>query len=249
MAVYVYSEQQIERMVGKSRRLRIRFCVVAIVILVIAVLLALYRPTLPIFRRPMRAWVMALLTSLFLFPLVRNIWRWRRWPDLLRNSLRETRVEVASGTVGVSGPFGYKRQLSISEVVRAEEPYLGTGLYLRTSNRYRWILIPRKLDGYEAIKRELAMAGAAVVKTSIPTNWEEWLFVLLFIGTMSCTLFTHNIRVLSVNLLVALLLAFGGLFIINSNPDLERPRMRSAKLGMFIPVAFAGSALWFALRG
>ena len=43
--------------------------------------------------------------------------------------------------MGVCGPFGYKRQLSISEIVRAEEPNLGTGLYLRTSNRYCWILI------------------------------------------------------------------------------------------------------------
>jgi hypothetical protein len=165
---------QIERMVGQSRRLRIRFCVAAVVILVMALLLALYRPTLPIFHEH-RAWGMALLTSLFLFPL-KTIWRWRKWPDLMRNSLRETRVEVASGTVGVSGPFGYKRQLNISEIVRAEEPSLGTGLYLRTSNRYRWILIPRKLDGYDAIKRELAVAGAAVVKRFIPTHGEEFVF-------------------------------------------------------------------------
>lgn len=32
---------------------------------------------------------------------------------------------------------------------------------------------------------------------------------------------------------------------INSNPDLERPRMRSARLGMFIPVVFARVLLWF----
>jgi len=117
MAVYVYSEQQIERMVGKSRRLRIRICVAAIVILVMAVLLALYRPTLPIFHEPFRAWGIALLTSLFLF-LVKTIWRWSEWPDVMRNSLRETRVEVASGSVGVSGPLGYKRQIGISDIVR-----------------------------------------------------------------------------------------------------------------------------------
>src|SRR4029077_10601535 len=137
---------------------------------------------LPILHEPFRAWVMALLTSLFLFPLVKTIWRWRKWPDLMRNSLREERGEAAPCTVGVSGPFGYKRQLSITEIVRAEEPYLGTGLYLRTSNRYRWILIPHKLGGYDAIKRELAVAGAAVVKRIIPTNGEEFVFVLLFVG-------------------------------------------------------------------
>src|SRR4029077_603879 len=162
---------------------------------------------LPILHEPFRAWVMALLTSLFLFPLVKTIWRWRKWPDLMRNSLREARVEVAPGTVGVSGPFGYKRQLSISEIARAEEPYLSTGLYLRTSNRYRWILIPRKLDGYEAIKRELAVAGAAVVKRLIPTNWEEFVFVLLFIGTILCATTVHDARILLANLGIAIVVS------------------------------------------
>jgi hypothetical protein len=79
----------------------------------------------------------------------------------------------------VSGPLGYKRQLRINEIVRAEEPYLGTGLYLRTSNRYRWVLIPRKLNGYDASKRDLGVADAAVVKRFIPTNLEEFVFVAL----------------------------------------------------------------------
>lgn len=244
MAVYVYSEPQIEKMVGNSRRLLIRFCVAAIVMLVMAVLLAFSRPTLPIFHEPVRAWVMALLTSLFLFPLVKTIWRWREWPDQMRNSLRETRVEVASGTVGVSGPFGYKRQLSISEIVRAEEPYLGTGLYLRTSNRYRWILIPRKLDGYDAIKRELAVAGAAVVKRFIPTNGEEFVFVLLFVGTILCATMVHDTRILLANLVIAVVVSVSGFLIVNANPD--NHQIRRARIGVFIPVVFA--ALGFLLR-
>jgi hypothetical protein len=244
MAVYTYSEQQIERMVGKSRRLRIRFCVAAIVTLLMAVLLGFDRPTLPIFHEPVRAWVIALLTSLFLFPLVKTIWRWRRWPDLMRSSLRETRVEVASGTVGVSGPFGYKRQLSISEIVRAEEPYLGTGLYLRTSNRYRWTLIPRKLDGYEAIKRELAAAGDGVVKRFIPTNWEEFVLVLLFIGTILCATMAHDTRILFANLVIAVIVSVSGFLIIGANPD--NHQIRRARVGVFIPVVFA--ALGFLLR-
>jgi hypothetical protein len=243
MAVYIYSKQQVERMVGKSRRLRIRFCVAAIVIMVMAVLLAFYRPTLPIFHEPFRAWVIALLTSLLL-PLVKTIWRWKKWPDLMRSSLRETRVEVASGTVEVSGPFGYKRQLSISEIVRAEEPYLGTGLYLRTSNRYRWILIPRSLDGYDPIKRELAVAGAAVVKRLIPTNGEEFAFVLLFIGTILCAATVHDTRILLANLLIAVVLSVSGFLIVNATPD--NPQIRRARIGVFIPVVFA--ALGFLLR-
>ena len=249
MAVYVYSEQQIETMVSNARRFRIRFCVVAFVVLAITGLLAFYRPDFPILHEPVRGWLIALLVALALHPLAKSVWRWRSWPGLMRNSLRENRVEITSSTVGVCGPFGYKRQLSSRDVVRAEEPYLGRGLYLRTSNRYRWILIPRKLDGYEAIKRELAVAGAVVVQRSIPPNWEEFLFVLLFIGTILCSFLTHNIWVLSVNLLVSLLLSFGGLFVINANPDLERRRIRSARLGVFIPVAFAAVGLWLALRG
>jgi len=244
MAVYVYTEQQIEKMVVKWRRLRIRFCVSAIVILIVAVLLGFSRPTLAILHEPVRAWVMALLTSLFLFPLVKTIWRWREWPDQMRNSLRETRVEVASGTVGVFGPFGYKRQLSISEIVRAEEPYLGTGLYLRTSNRYRWILIPRKLDGYDAIKRELAVAGAAVVKRFTPTNGEEFVFVLLFVGTILCATMVHDTRILLANLVIAVVVSLSGFLIVNANPD--NHQIRRARIGVFIPVVFA--ALGFLLR-
>jgi len=243
MTVYVYSEQQIERMVGQSRQLGIRVCVAAVVILVMALLLALYRPTLPIFHEPYRAWGIALLTSLFLFPL-KTIWRWRKWPDRMRNSLRETRVEVASGTVGVSGPFGYKTQLNISEIVRAEEPSWGTGLYLRTSNRYRWILIPRKLDGYDAIKRELAVAGAAVVKRFIPTNGEEFVFVLLFVGTILCAATVHDTRILLANLVIAVVLSVSGFLIVNANPD--NHQIRRARIGVFIPVVFA--ALGFLLR-
>lgn len=74
-AVYVYSEEQIERMVGKSRRLRIRFCVAAILILVVVVTLAFYRPTL-LFNESFGVWGMALLTLLFFF-LVKTVRRWR----------------------------------------------------------------------------------------------------------------------------------------------------------------------------
>ena len=230
-------------MVAKSRRLRIRVCVAAILILVTAVLLAFYRPTLPIFREPFRAWGIALLTAL-LFPLVKTIWCWKKWPNLMRNSLRDTRVEISSGVVAVSGPLGYKRQLSTSEIVRAEEPYLGIGLYLRTSNRYRWLLIPRKLDGYEAIKRELSIAGGAVERRVIPTNAEECVFVLLFIATILCATMVRDTRILLANLIIAVGVSVAGFLIINANPD--NRQIRRARIGVFIPVVFA--ALGFLLR-
>jgi hypothetical protein len=248
MAVYVYSDRQIERMVSKSRRSHIWFCGVAFLILAISCGLVFYRPTFPIFREPMRAWLIAFLTSAFLFPLIGTIWRWRNWPERTRNSLREVRVEIAPGTVGVSYPLGYKRQLSTSEVVRTEEPSLGGGLYLRTSNRYRWILVPRQIEGYDTIKRELGGMGIPFVHTFIPTNWEEFVGVLLFIGTMICSFTAHSPRVLTANLLAAILIGFCGIWVINSNPD-NLPRMRWTRFGAFLPVVFAALGLWLALHG
>jgi len=108
---------------------------------------------------------------------------------LLLNALQSAPTTRLFDFIGSlrTGTIGQARntQLSINEVVRVEEPYLDTGLYLRTSNRYRWILIPRKLDGYEAIKRDLAVAGAGMMKKVIPSNWEEFLFVLLFMARYS----------------------------------------------------------------
>jgi hypothetical protein len=250
MAIYVYSEQQIERRVANSRRFRIWFCVAAILILVMMGALAFYRPDFPNIHQPMRGRLSAILLAIFLGPLLDNIWRWRSWPDRLRNSLRKFSVEIASGIVSFSGPSGEKRQLGTSEIIRLEEPSLGGGLYLRTSSRYRYFLVPRKLDGYDAIKRELAATGAPLVKTFVPPNREELLFVLLFLGTIICAFCTDNIRLLKVNLFVAMLVSLGGLLFINNNADaMGRPQLRLMRFGALIPVAVAAFGLWLALQG
>lgn len=248
MAVYFHSEQQIERMISESRRTRVWYCVIAFLVLAVAFVLAFYRPTLPIFREPMRAWVVAILTSLFLFPLIKTIWRWNNRLDRARNSLRDVKVEITPSTAGVSYPLGYTRQVSTREIVRAEEPSLGGGLYLRTSNRYRWIMVPRKIDGYDAIKRDIAGMGVPPVHKFVPTNWEEFLGVLLFVGTMICSFTAHSPKLLAANLLVSILVGFGGIWVINSNPD-NLPRMRWTRFGAFLPVAFAALGLWFGLHG
>jgi protein-S-isoprenylcysteine O-methyltransferase Ste14 len=111
-------------------------------------------------------------------------------------------------------------------------------------------VIPRKIDGYEAIKRELGAMGVSAVKTTIPPNWEEFVGMLLFFGTGICALTVHNIPLLIVNLLLSALLSFGWFFVINANPDvLKLPRMRWARFGAFLPVVFAAAGLWFALHG
>jgi len=250
MAVYTYSEQQIERMVTRAGRVRSRFSILAFIVLGVAGLLMVYRPAFPLFHEPLRGWFFAILTSVFLVPIFSIVRNWRSWPDKMRRSLRETRAEILPGGVGMSGPQGFKREFSTGEIVRTEEPSLGTGLYLRTSNRYRWILVPRRLAGYEAIKQELGAVGVSVVRTTIPPNWEEFAGMLLFAATAICSFAVHNIGALSVNLLVALLLSVGLFFVINANPDvLKLPRMRWARFGAFLPVVFAAAGLWFALHG
>jgi len=88
------------------------------------------------------------------------------------------------------------------------------------------------------------------MKTFIPPNWEEFLGVLLFIGTTILAFAVHNIQVLIVNLLIALLLSVGWFFVINANPDvLALPKMRWARFGAFLPVVFAAAGLWSALHG
>lgn len=87
-------------------------------------------------------------------------------------------------------------------------------------------------------------AGAAAVKRFIPTNWEEFVFVLLFIGTILCATMIHNTRILLANLVIAVVVSVSGFLIVSANPD--NHQIRRAKIGVFIPVVFA--ALGFLLR-
>lgn len=248
MAVYLYSDQQIEKMVRNAQQFRVWYCVTASLIIAATCLVAYQRPDLPAFHQPARGWLIAVLMTVIVGPLVRIVWNWRTWAEDLKASLRKAKADISRGTVSVSGPSGFERQLSPKEVLLAEEPSLGAGLYLRTSNRYRWILIPRKLDGYNSIKHELSETGIVVVKTSIPPNWEEFLGVLLFIGTTICAVSVENVRVLTVNFLISLLISFAGYYVIRSNPD-NPARMRWTRFAVFPPVVFAALGLWFAMRG
>ncbi len=247
MAVYAYSDEQIEKMIAGAKRLRVSFCLTASAIVVAVVLLWFFYPDLPGFQKP---WFFALFTTLFVVPLLQNIWRWNTWSDKARNSLRTQSVDISNGAVIVTYPSSHKRQLDQREILRAEEPSLGGGLYLRTANRYRWLLIPRKLDGYEAVKHELNQMGIAVVKTSILPNWEEFLGVLVVVATLVCTMVAHSVQVLTVNLVVAVLVSLAGLFVINAYSDaMPQPKMRMARFGAFLPVIFAAAGLLLVVYG
>lgn len=248
MSVHSYSEAGIERLISRARRVRRVFFLIASCLLAVVIVLALLRPDLPIFREPLRPWLLAVV-GLPIPALLHGIWKRKDWAEALRGRLDKTKLEIAADSITVSNSW-FSRRLCRSELLRAEEPSWGTGLYLRTANRYRWAVIPRTLDGYESAKLELAGMGLAVEKTLIPPNWEEFVWVLLFLGTLICTMYLHSVRLLELNFLFALLLSIAGFFLISANPDLKKiPRMRGARFGAFLPVVFAGLGLLLALFG
>ncbi|HET6841294.1 MAG TPA: hypothetical protein VFK06_06355 [Candidatus Angelobacter sp.] len=240
MAVYTYSEEQIERMVEKVKRLRVWLTVAVVLIPALVLPLAYFRPDWAIFHQLYRFWIVAFIL------LVNIIQYWRRGPELLRTSLRNMEVEVTPNAITASYPLGYKIQLSPQEVIRAQDPSFGTGLYLRTANRYQSILVQRKFDNYAAIHQQLNQMGIPVVKTLFPPNCEGYVFVLLFVGTMLCAITAHSIPVLTANLILSVLVAGSGLFLINANPGY--PQIRKARIGIFIPVVAAALELLLALK-
>jgi hypothetical protein len=248
VAIYSYSEPQIEKLVSDFKRSRLRFCGAAAFLVASGFFLALFYPQFPAFPKSLREWLSPLLLAIFAAPLLGNVWNWRSWPEKLRASLKKTSFELSPFTIRVSDSFRRTKQLGKSEILRAEELSWKQGLYLRTANRYRWFLVAASLDGYQALKRELSELGIVVVRTSFPPNWEEFLGVLLFIGTAVCAFSAHSVRVLTLNLFAALLISLGGFFIINSNPD-TLPRMRWARFAAFLPFVFAAWGLWFAVCG
>ena len=107
--------------------------------------------------------------------------------------------------------------------------------------------LPRKLDGYDVIKHELAVAGSAVVKRFIPTNGEELFFGLLFVGTMLCASIAHDTRMLFANLVLAVVVAVPEFLIVNANPD--NHQIRRARIGVFLSVVFAALGFLLAKYG
>lgn len=245
MGVYVYSERQIGNLVESSKHLRARFCAGAAVVLVAAAIVAGVRPAW-IFgaQNHARLWVMAALFVFFLGPLGENLVRWKSRAENLRRSLWNFRVEVSEIGIHVSGASGI-RELRREEILRVEE--VGWGLYLRTAERYRWILIPARLDGFASLKHELAQMEIPLAESKVAPNWEEFAGVLVFAATMICAIFAHSRTVLAVDLAISVMVAVAGFVVVSANPE-NLPKMRWARLGIFLPVLMTASMLWSAWR-
>jgi hypothetical protein len=244
MAVYAFSEETIARIARRSPRALMWLRAIAAAWLVVDVAVAVGQ----VFWHEIRIdlserWA----HSAFIIPFVLFFTSFslrRRFPGRMEEHMLTYSVDVSPYSVRVQSDFWPQRQFTRDEILRVEEPSLGGGLYLRSSNRYRWLMVPRSLDGYGQIKDDLRAMGIPFTKKVIPTNWEEFAFVLLFCGTLICDMVTQNRQVLTANLIVAIFVGIGGFLIMSANPD-SSPRMRWVRYAAFLPAAFA--VVWFFL--
>lgn len=242
MGVYIYSGEQIERLLARSKRVRVRFTLVAgalmaAILTIPASKLAPY----PRLRQSVHPLVIALIVA-----LVDLLKPWKRSPAKLENRLRNMMIEISSAGVRLNSSFG-NREFQRMEILRGEEPPWGGGLYLRTSNRYRWMVLPKTIDHYDLLKAELLSLGIGLERTGFPPNWEEFIFVLLFIGTIICSAVAHDVRVLTANLGISIFLALIGWLIVGANHDMETGLGWKVKFGLALPLAFSLLGLWMAV--
>jgi hypothetical protein len=243
MAMYVYSEPEINEIVQSSKRLRIRFCAGAGAFLAAASVVAMVKPSW-IFgpENHARLWVLALLGIFVAGPLAENLLRWKTRSAKLKESLRSMRIEVSNWGVRVLGD-GRMRALERAEIRLAEE--VPWGLYLRSANRYRWILIPAGLTDFRALKWEIAEMRIEMRPAAAAPNWEEFVGAVLFAATVVCAIFAHSAWLLAANLTVSVALAVAGFMVVSANPE-NLPKMKWARMAVFLPVAMTASMLWSA---
>lgn len=147
-------------------------------------------------------------------------------------------VTVIPQSITVAAPPHYSRTLERTDIVRAEEPAVGGGLYIRSTGRYRWLMIPRNLDDYVEIRELLPSLGIPVVRTKVPPNTEEFLGVLVFCASILCDLFAHSPAIKMGNLVVSAAIAVAGLIVVRQGWENDPQRLK-AQIGCFLPFGFA----------
>jgi len=164
--------------------------------------------------------------------------------EQLTNSYRSFHVTVIPDSITIAAPPRWSRTLERTDVVRAEEPVVGGGLYIRSNGRYRWMIIPRSLDDYAEIRDLLPSLGIPVVRTKVPPNTEEFLGVLVFCASILCDLFAHSPGIKMGNLVVSAAIAVGGLIVIRRGWEND-PRRLKAQIGCFLPLLGAAVAFFW----
>lgn len=189
-----------------------------------------------------------LLEAGFIGSIVVMIQVWSPWPGWLKEfsaAAGQSYSLMISNDAVVLEFQETMRQFATRDILRADEPTWGTGIYLRTANRYRWLLIRKTLDGYAEAKNEIEALGIPVVRTAIPPNWEEFCGVLAFCASLFCDILSSSRPLLSANLVIAVLLGIGGWYVVNANPDNQKTRTK-ARIGVWIPAICAAVALYLA---
>lgn len=231
MAVYALSPASIANNAAKLRKIRIWGSIILVPLMALFLYLRISHSST--FGRSTEVAFIVLFVTLM--TLVQP-YPWRLSSRKVAAKMGDFCIEITSDAVEIRSSQ-FIRRIARDEIVRIEEPSWGGGFYVRTPNRYRWILIPRTLERFEEIKSGLAASGIPIVRTMIPPNWEEFLFVLLFCGSVACDLFATSRLVLFVNLGVALLLGVLG-FLVTATTENSRLRFK-ARLGSLIPLVAA----------
>jgi len=226
-------------MVRRTKRVRIWLSVISAAWLVVDLLILFGGLNRFGIEFPLRgSWSIVAFTA----PMVLLSQSFSGWKSLSKSAadyMRAYSVDVSAYSVRIQYGLMRQRQFSREEILRAEEPSMGAGLYLRSPNRYRFLLIPRRIDGYGEIKAALQAQGIPFVRKVIPGNWEDFAFVFLFCGSLLCPLLSHTRSILELNLLVATLIGIAGFYVISASPD-NMPSMRWTRFAVFLPLVFAG---------
>jgi hypothetical protein len=189
-----------------------------------------------------------LLEICFVGPIVILVQTWSPFKGGFKNMLRgagqRLSVTITHDEV-VLESRGFAKRFSTREILRAEEPKWGFGLYLRTANRYRWLPIPKTIEGYSEAKNEIHSLGIPVVETIFLPNWEEFVGVGLFCASLLFDLICTSRSWLLANLVIAILLGIGGWYVVNSGSNDDKTK-RLARIGGLIPVISAAVAFYFA---
>lgn len=217
VATYRYSEDSIERITHRALRFRMRFCAIAVPSLLATYLFEFYQPPwLP--ARVLRPYGFVFVNIIFLLP----IWNSRNLARTYPATLRHMQIEISSGEIRRWAAPGKSSSLQLNEITRGEEASIGGALYLRTRHRYRWMHVPRDLDGYEALSQELNVKAIPIAPTAIPPNWEEFLGVAVLLLATLVAAFSGSSTLLILDAFVFTIIAFWVFYVVRANP--ENPR-------------------------
>ena len=240
MPAYGYSAERIEAKIRRSRRVKLWLVAILVPIAIADLFLQFHWPGVPV---PYRRCLDGVFIACFVLAMPKRLFR-RRTSEWVANFYRSFHISVAPDSITMAAPPHYSRSLEMADTVRAEEPAVGGGLYVRGKRRYQWLLVPRDLDGYPEIRNLLPLVGIPVVATRVPPNMEEFLCVAALSASILCDLFAHSTAALAGNLFLSLGTGVFGVVVIRSGwPPISQRKV--LHIGCFLPFVFALIAfLW-----